>query len=192
MKNIAARHRRIRPLFRILLGMGVAVIFLLNFARVSAVALEGLEVQIKSAMIVNFIRFVKWPTIDANHGDERLIVGVLGAEPMVGVLRTQEGKTIDGKALTIRQFDELKDITKCHVLFVGDAWSRRINEILNTVQGASVLTISDAEEFCRKGGMIRLFREKNNIRFEINNTAAVKANLQLSSKLLEIATVVSQ
>lgn len=192
MKGITARHRKFRPLFRVFLGMGVAVIFLLNFGRVSAVALEGLEVQIKGAMIVNFIRFVKWPPEDANHSGERFIVGVLGSDPMMEVLKTQEGKIIDGKALTIQRFDQLKGITECHILFVGDDWSRRINEILNTVQGVSVLTIGDAEEFCRQGGMIRLFREKNNIRFEINNAAAVQANLQLSSKLLEIATVVSQ
>ena len=54
------------------------------------------------------------------------------------------------------------------------------------------MTIGDTEEFCREGGMIRLFREKNNIRFEINNITASKSNLQLSSKLLEIATMVTR
>jgi len=192
MKDTKIYHRNIRLLFRLFLGMGMTVILLLNFCSVSAVALEGLEVQIKSAMIVNFIRFVKWPAADSHQDGERIIVGVMGADRILEVLKTQEGKLIDGKPLTVQRFDELKDVRQCHVLSVGGGWSRTNNEVLDAVAGSSILTIGDAEEFCREGGMIRLFQEKNNIRLEINNTAACRANLQVSAKLLEIATVITQ
>ena len=192
MKDITPYHRSYRRLLRIFLGIGLAVIFLLNFLPASAVALEAIEDQIKSAMIINFIRFVKWPSDGSDHGGESIIVGVMGADSIMEVLKTQEGKIIDGKSLTVRRIDALKDISQCHVLFIGRSGEWKNTEILSAVQGSSVLTIGDTEEFCREGGMIRLFREKNNIRFEINNITASKSNLQLSSKLLEIATMVTR
>lgn len=192
MKDTTPDHPLCRRLFHICLGIGAAVIFLLNFCQASAVALEGIEDQIKSAMVINFIRFVKWPSEINDPGEGSIIIGIIGADSIMDVLKTQEGKIIDGKTLTVRRIDALKDIPQCHVLFVGPSRPWPNAEILNAAQASSVLTVGDTEEFCRDGGMIRLFREKNKIRFEINNIAANQSNLQLSAKLLEIATVVTR
>ena len=53
-----------------------------------------------------------------------------------------------------------------------------------------VLTIGEEADFIQLGGIIRFYNEENHIRFEINQTAALKSNLKLSVKLLEVATAV--
>ena len=174
----------------VLLGTCAVAAFLLNFHLASASALEGIEEKIKSAMIVNFIRFVKWPAEDQAQSGGHLVVGVMGADPIAAVLKTQEGRIIDGKSLSIRRVERLEDICQCHVVFVGSPHPWRDDEVLAAAKNAPVLTIGDSAEFCRNGGMIRLFREKNNIRFEINHIAATQSRLQVSAKLLEIATAV--
>jgi hypothetical protein len=54
----------------------------------------------------------------------------------------------------------------------------------------SILTVSDADEFARSGGMIRFRLENNKIRLQINLRAAKAANLAISSKLLRVAEVI--
>jgi hypothetical protein len=51
---------------------------------------------------------------------------------------------------------------------------------------ASILTISETEDFIASGGMINFFREGNKFRFEINDQAARDAGLKIASKLLEL------
>jgi hypothetical protein len=55
------------------------------------------------------------------------------------------------------------------------------------LRGASVLTVSETPEFIGAGGMINFMLEANKIRFQINDEAAKKAGLKISSKLLSLA-----
>jgi hypothetical protein len=63
-------------------------------------------------------------------------------------------------------------------------------EILQRLQGASVLTVGEADRFARRGGMIGFVLEDNRVRLEVNRAAAEKAGLQLSSKLLAVSRLV--
>ncbi len=52
------------------------------------------------------------------------------------------------------------------------------------------MTISDAQDFTRRGGIIGLVRSENKMAFEINLKAARENGLEPSAPLLELATVV--
>jgi hypothetical protein len=54
---------------------------------------------------------------------------------------------------------------------------------------ANILTVSEGEtdDFIKAGGMINLVIVDNKIRFQINDNAAKKAGLTISSKLLSLA-----
>jgi hypothetical protein len=64
--------------------------------------------------------------------------------------------------------------------------------LLQTLRGQSVLTVSDAEGFTGRGGMIQFLPDHNRIRLRIDLDAARAANLSLSSKLLRPAEIVGQ
>jgi hypothetical protein len=55
-----------------------------------------------------------------------------------------------------------------------------------------VLTVSDRSGFLRDGGMIGFVIENRRVRFDINQAAAVRAGLSLSSKLLSVARSVEK
>ena len=55
---------------------------------------------------------------------------------------------------------------------------------------ASVLTIADAPDFARRGGMIAFTLEDSKVRFIVNQEAAEQASLNISSRLLALATIV--
>ena len=64
----------------------------------------------------------------------------------------------------------------------------RIDELLAGLRHKPVLTVSDADDFTKQGGIIQLRLVDRKIRFEINVDAAERAGLNISSKLLSLAT----
>ena len=62
--------------------------------------------------------------------------------------------------------------------------------LFKALEGHSVLTVSDMEGFAQQGGVINLVIRNQRLGFEINEDAAQRANLKISSKLLKLAKVV--
>jgi len=156
--------------------------------------LEATEYQIKGAMMINFIKFVQWPeqltdqSTDKTNG--KITIGIIGKDNFGNTLDQIEGKAIGEKQLSIRYINSLNQLSDCHVLFVGDSESYRCRQILCEVSGTPVLTIGENVDFIRLGGIIRFYNEKNHVRFEINQDAALKSDLKLSAKLLEVAAAI--
>ena len=86
--------------------------------------------------------------------------------------------------------DPLKDCA-CRILFVAASESARTDEIIQFQNAASVLTIAEAPDFAKRGGIIALtLGDDSKIRFAINVDAASQASLTISSRLLTLATIV--
>ena len=58
---------------------------------------------------------------------------------------------------------------------------------MDTLSGASILTIGEWDMFTQEGGIIRFMIRKNKIAFEINNDQAQEVGLKISSQLLNLA-----
>jgi hypothetical protein len=151
---------------------------------------SSLEYEIKAAMLYNFAKFVEWPPAARTDAQAPIVVGVLGQDPFGAVLDdTMRDKSVYGRSILVRRFRTLADLDPCHVLFISRSERKRVPEILRSLQKSSVLTVSDAERFAGLGGIIGFTLRGNRIRFEINNDAARRAGLKISSKLLRLAKV---
>lgn len=149
------------------------------------------EYQIKAAMLYHFAQFTEWPPEIFAGEPDTFIVGVLGRDPFGDALDAAlQGKTVEGRPVAIRRMTHVDDARGCHLLFISASEKGRMDAITTKLQDHSVLTVADVEPFTRTGGTIRLFQNKNKIRFEINREAATRAGLKLSSKLLRLATLV--
>ncbi len=148
------------------------------------------EDEIESAMLYNFTRFVEWPAGALGADAAPLAICVLGDDARVPVLEAAvRNKTAYGHPLSVRRLDARANPKGCAVLFVGIADGPRMAGILQSAARAPILTIGERVQFSRMGGVIAFIREGNRIRFEINLDAADRAGLQISSKLLRLATV---
>lgn len=148
------------------------------------------EDEIKSAMVYNFTKFVEWPAGALGEAGAPLVVGVLGSDALVPVLEAAlRDKTANGHPFTLRRLDPGTNPKGCAVLFVGSSDRRRIAGILQSAGRSPILTIGERVQFSRMGGVIAFIRDGNRIRFEINLDAADRAGLEISSKLLRLATV---
>ncbi len=81
----------------------------------------------------------------------------------------------------------MEDIKGCHILFVSVSEEDALESIFDRIQGQSILTVSELEQFAPRGGMISLIKVGDNFRFEVNAKAARDVHLSISSQLLKLA-----
>lgn len=146
------------------------------------------EYQIKAAFLFNFAKFVEWPPEAYSGPASPMVIGVLGDNVFGGSLeQTIRNKTINDRPLQFKAFHSVTEITNCHVLFISPSEEGHFPKIVAALHDASILTVSQSDRFIEAGGMINFVIEENRIRFQINNEAAQKAGLKISSKLLSLA-----
>ncbi len=149
------------------------------------------EYAVKAAFLVNFVQFVKWPPAALPNDGEPLVMGVLGDDPFDGVLdEAVKSTSIGGRKLIVRRSRRIEDLKGCQIVFVSKSEDARLGGILASLQGTSVLTVGETEQFAQNGGVINFTRQGDQVRFEINPSAAQRAQLEISSKLLKLARLV--
>jgi hypothetical protein len=150
------------------------------------------EYQIKALFLYNFAQFVEWPANAFPSAETPITIGVLGDDPFGSDLDAiVQGDRSGNRALKVRRFQRVEEIDGCHILFISQTESSRLEQILSVLKGRSILTVGDAEGFSLRGGMIRFVTENKKVRMRINLDAAKRAGLTLSSKLLRPAEIVT-
>jgi hypothetical protein len=150
------------------------------------------EYQVKAVFLFNFAQFVEWPSPAFPEVQTPLVIGVLGEDPFGAYLdETVRGETVNNRPLVVRRFRSVEEIDTCHVLFISRSETGRVEQIVASLKGRSILTVGDADGFAKRGVMIRLTTVDNKIRLRINLERANAANLKISSKLLRPAEVVT-
>lgn len=174
------------------IGSGLFILLLLNGSLgVPAHPQTPSEYQVKAAFLYNFARFIEWPVESFKGENLPLVVGVLGDDPFGGALdQTLNGKSINGRPLIARRLKWGQNLRDCHLLFICPSEKKRLVQILDSLKGAGVVTISDLDNFCQQGGLIGFILEENKVRFVININVAEQARLRISSKLLSLAKAV--
>jgi hypothetical protein len=159
-----------------------------------ALADTGPEGAIKAAILYNFTKVIRWPheaPLDAQRDTTHFILGVLGDGSEDIPFDSIAGRRVGTRPVEVRQVDQPQDILSCQMLFISPSGEKELEAILEQLQGRDILTVSEIDDFARKGGMIELTRHRNRMKFLINVTAAEQANLDISSQLLKIAEIVT-
>lgn len=148
------------------------------------------ENQIKSAYVLNFVKFVEWPP-ETLSADEKITLCAVGNNVLDGALFSLNGRKIGGRELHIVPRIYADDnLAGCQVAFIGKSEERRIAAIIKALGDSPVLAISDIADFAEKGGSIGLLYRENKIVFEVNLTSTKRAKLRLPGQLLKLASYI--
>jgi len=149
------------------------------------------DYQVKATYLYNFGRFIEWPGKVAAAQGGSFTVCVLGQDPFGPSLdATLAGETIGGKTIVAKRISSAEESGDCQILFLSLTDDSRLNKLIADLDKKAVLTVSDAPQFIKRGGMIQFVLEGKRVRFEVNLTATQHAGLTLSSELLKVATAV--
>jgi len=143
------------------------------------------ENSLKAAFIFNFAKYVEWPE-SAFRGKAEFCIGTLGRSPLDRELAALSGKSIKGRSIVFRQINSHEEAAKCQVLFISGSELAKMVGILDSLRDMPVLTVSDHDDFCTKGGMLSLVNERGKIAFDVNIQETQHARLKPSSQLLRL------
>jgi hypothetical protein len=171
------------------------------YLRAQTSAGKPTEYDVKAVYLSNFGRFVEWPPAPEQPtqpggeppagGPEPFNVCVIGSDPFGPALdRALAGESINRAPLIPKRISRVQDAPGCRILFIAASEDKQLRSILAGLGSASILTVGDAPQFTRRGGMIQFVLEGNRVHFEINLAAAQRARLVLSSELVKLATAV--
>jgi len=186
MRNAGLRRNGWRGLL-----LFAVVALLLCGSRVSAQGSGPTEYQLKAAFLFNFAKFVDWPPDSFASPQAPFLICIVGNDPFGGAIdSTLRGQSIRGRAVAVQRVQDVSQLRHCQMAFVSSSERRQLQEILQNIQGASVLLVGESPGFAAAGGAIQFGMKDDRVRFSINPDAAARAGLRVSSKLLSLATIV--
>ena len=145
------------------------------------------ERAVRAAYVFNLTKYVTWP-----DPRQKLNVGVIGESGMGSVLRSVlDSKSSDGRLITVAMGTGDTPPSDCDVLYVSGLAPAATKSVLDKTSGKPVLTVGDSDRFVRNGGMIALVRSGDQMQIEVNLAALRSRHLDVSSRLLGIAVIVS-
>lgn len=150
------------------------------------------EYQVKAVFLYNFTQFVEWPPSAFASADSPLVIGILGKDPFGKFIdETIQGESFNGHPLLVKRLSSVDETQSCHIVFINQPDKVKLKETIDILNGKSILTVSDANNFAKLGGMVRFVTENRKTRLRINLEATRNANLTISSKLLRLAEIVT-
>lgn len=167
---------------------GLAAACLASASTVASQGPPASEAAVKAGFVFNFGKFTEWPVTALPAGPLQLCV--VGQDPQGAVGSTVEGRTLQGRPVSVRRNPRTDELRQCQIVYVTDLDERRQSEVLRALRHLPVLTVGDVEGFAEVGGMIGLGASGGRVTFEINNEVAQASALKISSQLLRLATTV--
>jgi YfiR/HmsC-like len=156
----------------------------------AAIVPEISEVQLRAAFLFHFTQFVVWPERDFPAPGSPFVIGIFGDDPMESALGTMvRGERVGQHPLQVRHLSRPSEVAGCNILYVPNGYE----EAFRSARDVSplVLTVGESDRFLATGGMIEFFNDRSHVRLRINLQATRASALQISSKLLRVAQVVS-
>jgi hypothetical protein len=155
-------------------------------------AQRALEYEVKAAYLYNIVNFVTWPPDAFTGPSDPLHVCVYGMDPFGRALDTaMQNGTSNGRPVQVIRAADANALSTCEVAFLPGTNTDRIDQGVRLTAQRPVLTVGEAPDFLRRGGMIAFVVDGGRVRFDINLQAASARGLTLSSRLLQVARTVT-
>lgn len=150
-----------------------------------------LESVIKAVFLFKFGDFVEWPPKAFARAEAPFTIGILGQDPFDGSLdQAVQNRTVQGRPVVVKRFSRVEEVQDVQVLYLSASESERWKEDLARLRGMEVLTVGEQGQ--QPGVVITFVLQDGKVRFKIDQDAADRAGLKLSSKLLSLAVAVKR
>ncbi len=154
----------------------------------AALAEEMPEYRLKAAFIYNFLIYTEWPS----GGGSSLSLCILGKDPFGAEIDGLQGKVAGGRSIVVRRNEPVDAIRQCQAVYIGPSAMESLPRLLESLRGQPVLTLADSPGAMHRGVALNMALAQGRVSFEANLQAARAAGLNLSSKLMRLATEVRQ
>jgi hypothetical protein len=170
--------------------VGVSMLFVAPAAPRAQVTTAKAPVVI-AAYLLNFIKFVAWPP-EVVPQDAPIVVCVADPPVADAVSTSLLAWPAGARPVTLSRVAAPAVPADCGVLYVAALDDRAVATVLAGLRGRSVLSVSTADDFAKRGGAIGLFFDGGTMKFAVNPQAVERARLRVDSRLLKLARIVKE
>lgn len=172
--------------------LGIAACLVASAA--TAGAQVSTEYAIKAAYLTKFVAFIEWPESAFANSGAPITVCILGEDPFgADIDKAASNSSPSGRMLAIRRIAvadsaEIAKIAQCQIVYVGDPLIGL--DTVPSLKDKPVVTVTDSG--MRTRGVISFVTQDNHVRFDIDDAAAERNGIRISSKLLNLAHAVTR
>lgn len=151
------------------------------------------EARLKARLALTLARYTQWPAAPAASApaDPLVLCLVQRSEAIAMAFGELAGQTAAGRPVRVLTTPP-PAAAGCHVLFVQEGTERGAAGLLAAAGNAAVLTVGDGDGFAARGGMVELVNVNDALRLDVNLRALRAAQLELSSRVLQLARQVRE
>lgn len=143
--------------------------------------------KVKAAFLRNFAHYVTWPSSVFSNSQAPWQLCVVGQDPFGDMLlNTVNGRVEQGHPFEVHRAKTLDKLPACHIVFLAIDNPQVRRAMLGELKNKPVLTVGDAPEFLREGGVIQ-FQVDDRVRININLDQARAAALDIQTRMLEVS-----
>jgi hypothetical protein len=144
------------------------------------------EYAVRAGLTSNLARFTSWP----NTGSQYLNLCLVGNPVLEEAFTNLNGKTVGDKLLQVRYLARFSNLGACQILYISDLDNNKLLLLLNEIKSLPILTIGEDAHFIRNGGMVSIQIINGKVGITVNLKATKSSNLNISARVLKLATVV--
>lgn len=169
-----------------------AALVLSGFSQVQASGGDDFTDKLKVAFSYKIIQFVEWSERSTENPHRSINICVMASQRLDRLFGDFEAKPVNGQTVQTVYLKQPPDPSdSCSLLYVDSSQNARLPEILAHVSSqGQILTVSDIENFSRKGGMVEFRSQDKSVKIELNISNITSAGIRISSKLMEVASIV--
>jgi hypothetical protein len=150
---------------------------------------QSLEEQtVLAALALNIVRFSTWPA-EAQIKDT-INFCVIGNNVVQQSFTGIDNKSVGNKTLHIINLSRLRNIEQCHALYISDLKQAVLLQLLAEIKKRPLLTIGESYDFAVQGGMVGMENMDGKITLHVNLPVVRESNLNISSRLLNLANII--
>jgi hypothetical protein len=174
-------------------GRLLSLIWIAISALICPAAMAGpagtLEYAVKATFLYKFAGFVEWPPASFASPSSPVTICVLGNDPVAMLIdEAASGQQAGNRAIAVKHLQAFTRDAGCHILYL--AANAAVSDVLNAARGVPVLTVADTVRAESEGSIVTFVVQDNRVRFDIDDAAAARNGLAISSKLLSLARAV--
>lgn len=149
------------------------------------------DITVITVLTLNLARFTEWPKESADNGPEFRLC-IIGDNVVQQEFEKLDGMPIGSKKIETMHLLRLKNFTQCHLLYISGLDRSTELQLLNEIKNRPILTVSNEDNhFLADSGMVVFKVLDGKVNIEVNLNAVKLAGLEISSRVLKLATLVN-
>ncbi len=197
------------------LGLAGILLALVCANPIASAADDEKEVRIaklKSAFLLNFVKFTTWPDGAFAEDDSPIVITVFGNGKIVPILnKTTKGVKVHGRQIVIQHAtppdpkqiknkDKLEQawadtyqlLSNSHVVFCSELPDCPLGGVTAALVDRPILYVGDNVRCIRNGALLSMVQDSGRIVIYANSKASESKGVKISSKLLKLAIIVEE